>query len=400
MNANANRNRSGVILTGLAVGLVMLGGAAALRYGNAVQAGAGSPAAQMQAPSVDVEILLPEPVQLWRTFSGRLEAVERVEVRPRVSGAIVEVLHGEGGRVKAGDPLYVIDPRPFEVAVASARAEVESARSRLEFARVELARVKGLENKRVVSRSHVDSVRNDYRVAEADLSAAQAALESAKLELDYAHIEAPVGGRISRAEVTRGNLVEAGANAPVLTTIVADDRLYAEFELDEQTYLDLARRGADTPIPVRLQLDGDIGTGVDGRLHAFDNEIDSRTGTIRARALVDNADGVLVPGMFVRVSVAAPGTEAALLIPERAVGTNQSRKFVYVVNADDRVTYREVELGAVVEGRRLVLSGLDAGDRVMVNSLQRVRPDMQVTPVDVNAVDAVAKAGKRDLVRL
>ncbi|NVK41189.1 MAG: efflux RND transporter periplasmic adaptor subunit [Oceanospirillaceae bacterium] len=398
MNAKAKRNRT--VLTGVAAGLVLLGGTAALQYGSRVQADAAVPAAQVQVPNVEVETLVPESVQLWKTFSGRLEAVERVEVRPRVGGSIVEVLHGEGSRVNAGDPLYVIDPRPFEVAVASARADVASAKSRLEFARVELARVKGLENKRVVSKSHVDSVRNDFRVAEADLSAAEAALERATLDLEYAHIKAPVGGRISRAEVTRGNLVEAGANAPVLTTIVADDRLYAEFELDEQTYLGLVRQGGDGPIPVKLQLAGDSEAGFEGRLHAFDNEIDTRTGTIRARALFDNTDGVLIPGMFAHINVAVPGRDVGLLIPERAVGTNQSRKFVYVVDAENRVAYREVELGAVIDGRRLVVNGLAAGDRVMVNSLQRVRPEMQVTPVESNRVGELAEASNGSRINL
>ena len=371
-----------LMVTALAVALLAAGGAG-LQHVEQAKAAPENSASAPAAPSVDVEIIQPESVRIWSEFSGRLEAVEVVQVRPQVSGTLDQVLFEEGALVKAGDPLYVIDPRPFEADVASARAALASARSRVDFARVELNRVKGLEYKQVISKSQFDSVNNDFRVTQADLNAAQAALDRALLNLEYAHINAPTGGRISRSEMTRGNLVEGGANGPVLTTIVSSDRLYAEFDVDEQTYLNLVRSRSVKALPVRLGLAGDSGTRYQGVLHAFDNQLSSRSGTIRARALFDNPEGVLVPGMFARVQIAAAVQEQALLVPERAVGTNQNQKFVYVVAEDNTVAYRDVTLGPVVDGRRLVLQGLIAGEKVMVNSLQRVMPGMAVTPVDV-----------------
>lgn len=382
MATHKGSGRKVLVVTSLAVALLAAGGAGFqyVAQAKAAPEHAGQPPA---APSVDVEIIQPESVRIWSEFSGRLAAVEVVQVRPQVGGTLDQVLFEEGALVKAGDPLYVIDPRPFEADVASARAALASARSRVDFARVELNRVKGLEYKQVISKSQFDSVNNDFRVAQADLNAAQAALDRALLNLEYAHINAPTGGRISRSEITRGNLVEGGANGPVLTTIVSSDRLYAEFDVDEQTYLNLVRSRSVEALPVRLGLAGDSATRYQGVLHAFDNQLSSRSGTIRARALFDNPEGVLVPGMFARVQIAAAVQEQALLVPERAVGTNQNQKFVYVVAQDNTVAYRDVTLGPVVDGRRLVLQGLMAGEKVMVNSLQRVMPGMTVTPVDV-----------------
>ncbi len=378
MGIGKRRGRAALVVTTAALLMV---GAFGLEYSQDTRAAA--PQAPSAAPRVEVMRVQPEAVSIWSEFSGRLEAVEVVEVKPRVGGTLDQVLFREGSLVKAGDPLYVIDPRPYAAEVASAKAALASARSRVEFARVELDRVKGLEYRKVISKSQFDSVNNDYRVTQADVNAAEAALDIAQLNFEYAHISAPTSGRISRSEVTRGNLVEGGANGPVLTTIVSSDRLYAEFDVDEQTYLNLVRKRSDKPLAVTLSLTGDDRV-YQGELHAFDNRLSTQSGTIRARALFDNPDGALIPGMFASVRLAAPAQEQALLVEQRSLGTNQNQKYVYVVDENNVVTYRPVTLGAAVGERRLVVQGLNAGDRVMVNSLMRVMPGMTVTPVDIN----------------
>ncbi|WP_020680419.1 efflux RND transporter periplasmic adaptor subunit [Marinobacterium rhizophilum] len=379
MSIGKGRGRVALVVT---TATILVLGAAGFKYSQQSQAATAEPQAASAAPQVEVATLQPEAVNIWSEFSGRLEAVEVVQIRPRVSGTLDQVLFREGSLVEAGEPLYVIDPRPYAAAVASAKAALASARSRVEFARVELDRVKGLEYRKVISKSQFDSVNNDYRVAQADMNAAEAALDIAQLNLEYAHISAPTSGRISRSEVTRGNLVEGGANGPVLATIVSSDRLYAEFDVDEQTYLNLVRNRSDKPLAVTLSLAGEEAI-YQGEMHAFDNRLSSQSGTIRARALFDNPDGALIPGMFASVRVAAPVQGQALLVEQRALGTNQDQKYVYVVDDNNVVSYRPVTLGAAVGERRLVLQGLNAGDKVMVNSLLRVMPGMSVTPVDI-----------------
>jgi multidrug efflux system membrane fusion protein len=316
MGIGKGRGRIALVMT---TATMLVIGAAGFEYAQQSHAAGAQAQAQPVAPQVEVSTLQPESVNIWSEFSGRLAAVEVVQVRPRVSGSLDQVLFREGAQVQAGDPLYVIDPRPYAAAVASAKAVLASARSRVEFARVELDRVKGLEYRKVISKSQFDSVNNDYRVAQADLNAAQAALDLAQLDLEYAHIKAPTSGRISRSEVTRGNLVEGGANGPVLTTIVSSDRLYAEFDVDEQTYLNLVRNRSERPLAVTLSLPGGDDAVYRGELHAFDNHLSTQTGTIRARALFDNPDGALIPGMFASVRIAAPVQGQALLIEQRAL---------------------------------------------------------------------------------
>lgn len=341
-------------------------------------------AAAHALPAVDVVTLQVRQVRLWNAFSGRLSAVDQVDVRPRVGGTIEQVLFAEGQLVAAGDPLYIIDPRPYQAAVASAEAELAAAESRARLAQLERRRAAELIEKKVISQSAYDTSFNDHKVALASIDAAKAALQQARLDLEYAHITAPVAGRISRAEITAGNVVQAGANAPVLTTIVSQDRLYAEFDVDEQTYVKAVRSGGSgAAMPVEMSLSGDDSVVYRGRIHAFDNRLDSRSGTIRARAIFDNSDGALVPGMYANVRLGAASESQKLLLSERAVGTNQDRRFVYTVDSDGRVGYREVTLGRSISGQRVVLSGLVAGEQVIVNGLQRVRPDMQVAPVDI-----------------
>ncbi|MBY4675041.1 efflux RND transporter periplasmic adaptor subunit [Marinobacterium arenosum] len=393
MNATARVNKYRPTLLAVAVMAMLASGVAVVRYLPSADAGqqpAGEHAAP-QLPKVDVVTLASRPLRLWSEYSGRLSAVSQVAVRPQVSGTVQQVLFEEGQRVAAGDPLYVIDPRPYEAAVASAEAALASARHRSRLAGLELKRAKDLINKRVISQRAYDTIVNDYRVAAASIDAAEAALQQARLNLEYAHIKAPVSGRISRAELTVGNLVQAGANAPVLTTIVSDDRFYAEFEVDEQTYVRAVRQGGlSSAMPVELVLSGDDSVVYQGRVHAFDNRLDTRSGTIRARAIFDNSDGALVAGMYARVRLGSADRPDTLLVSERAIGTDQDRKFVYVVDGEGKVAYREVSLGRSVDGQRVVESGLNAGDQVIVNGLHRIRPNMQVAPVELAAKSAGA----------
>ena len=211
------------------------------------------------------------------------------------------------------------------------------------------------------------------------MKSAEAELTTAKLNLDYAHVTAPVSGVVSRAEITEGNVIEAGASAPVLTTIVSNDKLYAEFNVDEHTYINAKRQGAKgAAMPVVMSLAGDADVSYEGELYSFDNKLDLRSGTIRARAVFDNTDGALTPGMFAEIRLGAPSKEEVLVVSDKAVGTDQDKKFVYTVNAENVVEYREVKLGRAVSGGRVVLAGLEPGDRVVVNGLQRVRPNITV----------------------
>lgn len=388
--------------------LVALGlGVRAFYSSTQAEASNTNAAAMPPAPSVDVITLQPKSLRLWNEFSGRLEAVDYVQVRPRVSGTIQKVLFTEGAVVKAGDPLFLIDPRPFEAEVASAKADLASAESQAQLAQVQFERAETLLKEGHTTRSIHDERSNARKVALAAIDAAKARLRQAKLNLEYAHIAAPVSGRAGRAELTEGNVVQAGMNAPVLTTIVSNDKIYADFDVDEQTYLRSIRAsgtpensGKNKTLPVELTLSGGDTVTYQGVIHAFDNQLDTSSGTIRARAIFDNKDGALVPGMYATVRVGSAEQAEALLLPERAIGTDQNRKFVYVVDDAGKVVYREVTLGQAVEGHRVALAGVQAGDRVMVNSLQRVRPEMQVVPVDVSQTPDTVETGAHQLEKI
>lgn len=367
-----------VIIGALAISGATLHYIAQAYSSKAAQASVSSP-----LPSVDVVTVQPQSVRIWSTFSGRLRAVDYVEVRPRVGGTITKVLFEEGAIVEKGDPLFVIDPRPFEAEFASARAELESAQSRTTFTKQELTRAKGLVKKNAISQSRFDATKNDYQVAMASINSAKARMRRAYLDLEYAHIKAPVSGRISRAEITKGNVIEAGPNAPVLTTIVSIDQLYAEFDVDEQTYIQARRQATGNTMPVELTLSSDASVVYQGVMHSFDNQLDTTSGTIRARAIFNNKDRALVPGMFATVRLGSTSEQATLLVSDRAVRTDQDKKYVYIVTPDNKVAYREVNLGRALKGQRVVLSGLESGVRVLVNSLQRVSPDMEVQPVEL-----------------
>jgi multidrug efflux system membrane fusion protein len=372
------------------VALIVIGGVAGGAYyyskASATPVAATAPHAKPPTPVV-VQTLSEQNVRLWTQFSGRMHAVDYAEIRPEVSGRITEVRFQDGQQVKAGDVLFVIDPRPYAAAVEHDQAALESARSQLVRANQDEDRGKQLILTHAIAQSDLDTYNNNVRTAQANVDAADAQLKQAQVDLEHAYVTAPISGRVSRAEITLGNVVQAGINAPLLTSIVSQDGIYADFEVDEQTYLDTIRSGAvgnaqEQRIPVRLTADNDSRV-YEGFIQSFDNRIDSTSGTIRARAKFANADGALVPGMFVSVRLAASQDQRVLLVPDRAVGFDQSKKFVYVVDADNKVSYREVELGPSVDKGRVVQNGLKPGDRVIVDGIQAVRPNDVVDAKEV-----------------
>jgi multidrug efflux system membrane fusion protein len=340
------------------------------------------------ATPVSVAIVEPRDAAIWDEFSGRLEAVERVEIRPRVAGAVQAVHFREGALVKQGDLLITIDPAPFAADVQRAEAQVVAAQARLSLAKSDLDRARRLWESRTNSQRDLDVRVNAHQEAEANLRAAQAELQSARLNLSYTEVRAPVAGRVGKLEITVGNLVAAGPGAPVLTTLVSVNPIYASFNADEQAVMralkalpaDANRNTQIERIPVQMETATSEGTPFQGHLQLIDNQVDTRSGTVRARAVFDNADGSLMPGQFVRLRMGRAKTEPALLVNERAVGTDQDKKFVFVVDADNKAAYREVTLGASVDGLRVVTSGLNPGERIVVNGLQRIRPGVLVAP--------------------
>lgn len=335
----------------------------------------GHPGGMMGGPMpVGVAVVEEREVQVWDEFSGRLGAVERVEIRPRVAGTIDAIHFTEGQTVKKGDLLITIDPKPYEAALQSARA-------RATYAESEYARAKTLLPEKAISQREFDDRKNAYEVAKADLT-------RASLDLGYTQIRAPVDGRVSRAEITVGNLVNAG-NAMMLTSIVSLDPIYVDFDVDEQTYVGyLAAHGNDpqklVEVPVRLGLAGQKDFPYLGHIQSFDNELNTRAGTVRARAVLENKAGALIPGLFAHVQVAGSGLRKAVLVNERAIGTDQSKKLVFVVGAENKIEPRVIVPGATAEGLRIINAGLNAGERVVVEGVQRAIPGMPVTPMPVD----------------
>ncbi|CAA0087213.1 Efflux pump periplasmic linker BepF [Starkeya nomas] len=352
---------------------------------------ATDPAAEAAAPQampVSVAVLKARDTMKWNEFSGRLRAVEVVEVRSRVAGAVHSVHFREGALVKQGDLLVTIDPEPFVAALNRAEALKEASAAQVEFSKSELERGKQLVDNRVVSVRDLDQRTNTYREAEANLRAAEAAVQTAKLDLGYTEVRAPVDGRVGRLEVTVGNLVAAGASSPVLTSLVSVDPIYVSFDADENAVAEaLATLGEQTEaldaidrIPVEITTATTADKPVRGHLQLVDNQVDTSTGTFRLRAVFANADGRLVPGQFARVRMGRSKAEPALVINERAVGTDQDKKFVFVVDTENKAIYRQVKLGPPSEGLRVVLDGLKEGERIVVNGLQRVRPGVLLAP--------------------
>ncbi|QET04613.1 MULTISPECIES: efflux RND transporter periplasmic adaptor subunit [Cupriavidus] len=348
-------------------------------HGGEAQANTATP----PAPAVEVAAVVGKTITEWDEFSGRMEAVDRVEIRPRVSGTIDTVHFREGAIVKKGDPLFTIDPRPYAAEVARAEAALAAAQVRASHAQTEKARAQRLLDDNAISKREYDERINTASETGADVRGAQAALESARLNLSYTRIVAPVAGRVSKAEITVGNLVAAGASSPALTTVVSVSPIYASFDVDEQSYLRFTAPGAGggkKDLPVFLGLADEDGNPREGKVQWVDNRLDTRSGTIRMRAVFNNDDGRLLPGLYAKVKLGGGTPHPAVLINDRAVGTDQGKKFVLVVGKDNKLGYREVDLGPSYDGLRVIRKGLTPGENIVVNGLQRVRPGDTVAP--------------------
>ncbi|AGI23908.1 multidrug efflux RND transporter periplasmic adaptor subunit MexE [Pseudomonas sp. MT3] len=357
-------------------------------------------AQNMPAPKVSVAEVIEQPINEWDEFTGRLEAPESVELRPRVSGYIDRVAFREGTLVKKGDLLFQIDPRPFQAEVHRLEAQLQQARANQTRTVNEAARGERLRATNAISAELADARSAAATEAKAVVAATQAELDNARLNLSFTQVTAPIDGRVSRAEVTAGNLVNSGQT--LLTTLVSTDKVYAYFDADERVYLkyvDLARKGgpdARGSSPVYLGLTGEDGFPHQGKLDFLDNQVNPRTGTIRGRAVFDNADNQFTPGLYARIKLVGSGTYAAALIKDDAVGTDLGKKFVLVLDKDSKVQYRSIELGPKLEGLRIVRNGLAKGDRIVVNGLQRVRPGAQV---DAQGVEMASQSTLATLAR-
>ena len=342
---------------------------------------ASSPPPAPPAPEVTTAEVAVRDLNDWADFTGRLEAVESVAIRPRVGGYVESVHFAEGGRVTAGDLLYQIDPRPFKAEVDRLGAERERALAQLKLAQTYRERAERLLARNATSQEEFEQLAADATVAAAQVASINAALEKAALDLSFTRVTAPIAGRVSRAIVTAGNLVDASI---VLTTVVSDEAVYAYFDVDEQTYLEhVQQSNAAEQSVVHVGLINEQGYPHEARLDFVDNQVDPNHGTIRARAVLDNSDGKFTPGLFARMKLVSPNRHSAALVDDRAIGTDLGKRFVFVVDEQGVVQYRSVETGRLVEGLRIVENGLAAGDVVIVNGLQRVRPGVSVAQTRV-----------------
>lgn len=345
--------------------------------------------APSQPPAVSVAQPVAREVIEWDEYIGRLESPETVEIRARVSGYLDKVHFKEGKEVKKGDLLFTIDQRPYQAEFDRADADYERAVSQSELAKNDSERAKRLIATKAISEEDYDTKSKTYSAAQAAVKSAKAALNLAKLNLEFTEIRAPISGRISRALITEGNLISSGisgSGATLLTTIVSLDPMYCYADPDERAilkYLQLRREGKrvsarDEPIAVEMGLADEAGFPHKGFIDFVDNRIDPNTGTMRGRGVFSNADHGLSPGFFARVRFAGSGKYTAVLIPDRALGADQAQKFVYVVNAEKKVEFRPVKIGPMIDGLRVVKEGLKPGEPVIVEGLMRVRPGVVV----------------------
>ncbi len=350
----------------------------------------GEPSAQQvpqqMAPAVSVAAVVHQRITEWDEFTGRLEAPESVSLRPRISGYIDSIGFKEGAIVKAGQPLFYIDDRSYKAEVRRLEAELADVNSQLKLAKSTFVRANELTENNAISVELFDSRAADLEQAKARLRSTSAALEIAKLNLSYTKVTAPITGRVSRAQITAGNLVSAGQTE--LTTIVSVNQVYAYFDADEQTYLKyikLAQEGTrpssrDVKNPVYMGLANESGFPHEGYIDFIDNQVNPATGTIRGRAVFENPEGNFIPGLFTRIKLVGSASYDGILIDDKAIATDLSNKYVLVLDAENKVQYRAIILGEKLNGLRIVKSGLTAADSIVVNGLQRVRPGAQVAP--------------------
>ena len=351
-----------------------------------------------QAPAVSAADVVVKSISQWDSFNGRIEAVESVQLRPRVSGYIDKVNYTDGQEVKKGEVLFTIDDRTYRAALEQAQATLTRAKTQASLARSEANRTDKLVNTNVVSREEWEQRRSAAAQAQADIRAAQAAVDAAQLNLDFTKVTAPIDGRASRALITSGNLVTAGDSASVLTTLVSLKTVYVYFDVDEATYLhyqNLARSGQGASsnhlaLPVEIGLVGEEGYPHQGKVDFLDNQLTPSTGTIRMRALLDNAQRQFTPGLFARVRLPGSAEFKATLVDDKAVLTDQDRKYVYIVDKEGKAQRRDITPGRLAAGLRIVQQGLNPGDKVIVDGLQKVfMPGM---PVNAKTVPMTASA--------
>lgn len=356
----------------------------------AAQAAAPDAGGAPQAMPVSVAASMGADITRWNEFSGRLSAVADVEVRPRVSGMVDEVHFREGDLVKKNDKLFTIDLRPFRAAYDRAAAALAAAEARVTLTGSDLGRAKKLLEERALSQREHDEKNNAHLEAVAAVKGAEAEVQLARLDLEYAEVRSPINGRAGRLDITVGNIVQAGQS--VLTTVQSVDPVYADFDIDEQTYLRVIKsmRGGDKEtsaenMKVFMALADETAFEREGRIRSFDNRLIADSGTLRVRAEFKNPDGILTPGLFARLRLGSAETHAAVLVNDAAIGTDQTRKFVYIVDGEGNIQYRPVTPGKLSpEGLRIIENGLQAGENIVVNGLQRVHPGMKVQPMMVS----------------
>ncbi|MCX3307745.1 efflux RND transporter periplasmic adaptor subunit [Pantoea vagans] len=381
-----NRVRQGLTLLGMVLLITQLSGC-----DKGVAQNAPPP-----PPEVSAAPVLIKPVSQWDNFNGRVEAVQSVQLRPRVSGYIDAVNYREGDEVRKGQVLFTIDDRSYRAALEQAKAELARARSQASLARSESGRSEKLIGTQAISREAWEQRRSTASQAQADVLAAEAAVDMAQLNLDFTRVTAPIDGRASRAMITAGNLVTAGDSASVLTTLVSQQQMYVYFDVDENTFLNyqaMARQGQQRhALPAEIGLVGEQGFPHQGRIDFMDNQLTASTGTIRMRALLDNQQRQFTPGLFARVRLPGSAQFEAVLIDDKAVLTDQDRKYVYVVDGEGKAQRRDIQPGAMVDGLRIVKSGLQVGDKVIIAGLQKVfMPGMPVTAQQVAMRAAAAQ---------
>ncbi|CAH5612015.1 TPA: efflux RND transporter periplasmic adaptor subunit [Enterobacter cloacae] len=351
-----------------------------------------------QAPTVSAADVVVKSISQWDSFNGRIEAVESVQLRPRVSGYIDKVNYTDGQEVKKGQVLFTIDDRTYRATLEQAQAALARAKTQASLAQSEANRTDKLVNTHLVSREEWEQRRAAAVQAQADIRAAQAAVDAAQLNLDFTKVTAPIDGRASRALITSGNLVTAGDSASVLTTLVSQKTVYVYFDVDESTYLHyqklaLSGQGAASnhqALPVEIGLVGEDGYPHQGKVDFLDNQLTPSTGTIRMRALLDNTQRQFTPGLFARVRLPGSAEFQATLIDDKAVLTDQDRKYVYVVDKESKAQRRDITPGRLADGLRIVQQGLKPGDKVIVDGLQKVfMPGM---PVNAKTVAMTTRA--------